>query len=353
MNKKEILLICLIICCIFSISAVSAADVDGNATDDTILAAQIDDAVSISNDLSSYSLPEDNSIVRGENDGAGSFSDLQERINSDTTGEISLDKNYTYNSSSDSGLTDGIVISKDIVIKGNDFTIDALSSARIFNITSGNTVTLIGINFVNGGSASVTNGGSIYSDAQGLIIDNCTFDGSNAAKDGGAIYVNGDSCTLANSTFTNNIAGDDGGAIYWNGAAGTIYNITCENNNAVSSGTSTSKGGSICFTGSNSVIDKSTFKDSSATFNGGALFITGDNVDITNCDFSSCTSDNSTYTGSSANPDDLPYGGAMYIIGGDALIDNCTFNECSAIYGGAIYVSGDSATINDIRNIRK
>ena len=226
MNKKEILMICLIICFIFSISAVSAADVDVNTTDDTILTAQIDDAVSISNDLSSYSLPENDSIVRGENDGAGSFSDLQKLIDDDDTGTISLDKNYTFNSNNDSNLVQGIVISKDIVINGNDFTIDALSSARIFNITSGSTVTLNGIKFVNGGSASVTNGGSIYSDAQGLIIDKCTFDGSYAAKDGGAIYVNGDSCTVANSTFTNNIAGDDGGALYWNGAGGTIYNIT-------------------------------------------------------------------------------------------------------------------------------
>ena len=83
MNKKEILMICLIICFIFSLQAVSASDVELNTTDDNVLAAQIDDAVSISNDLSSYSLPEDNSIVRGENDGAGSFSELQEKIDND------------------------------------------------------------------------------------------------------------------------------------------------------------------------------------------------------------------------------------------------------------------------------
>ena len=138
MNKKEILMICLIICFIFSISAVSAADVDVNTTDDTILTAQIDDAVSISNDLSSYSLPENNSIVRGENDGAGSFSELQERINNDTTGEISLDKNYAYNSSSDSGLTNGIVISKNIVIKGNNYITDEeiIETSKIDNYPS-------------------------------------------------------------------------------------------------------------------------------------------------------------------------------------------------------------------------
>uniref|UniRef100_UPI003868E6C8 Ig-like domain repeat protein n=1 Tax=Methanobrevibacter sp. TaxID=66852 RepID=UPI003868E6C8 len=342
MNKKEILMICLIICFIFSLQAVSAADVDVNTTDDTILTVQTDDAVSISNDLSSYSLSDDDSIVRGENDGAGSFSELQERINNDTTGTISLDKNYAYNSSSDAGLTNGIVISKDIVIRGNDFTIDAISSARIFNITTGSTVTLTGINFVNGGSTSVTNGGSIYTSAEGLLVDNCTFKNSYAAKDGGAIYVNADHCTVANSTFTDNIAGDDGAALCWNGDAGTIYNITCVNNKGISSDGSTSKGGSICLTGDDVTVDKSTFTDSSATYNGGALFVTGDNVNITNCDFSKCTSDITA----TPNADDLPYGGAMYIIGNNALVDTCTFDDCEAIYGGAIYVLGDSAKVD-------
>ena len=327
MNKKEILMICLIICFIFSLQAVVAADVDLNTTDGDSLsvpAVGSVETVDASNDLSSYSLSNDDSIVRGENDGAGSFSELQEKINEDTTGTISLDKNYTFNSSSDSDLTNGIVISKDITIQGNDFTIDALSSARIFNITSGNTVTLIGINFVNGGSESVSDGGSIYSSAQGLTIDNCNFVNSYAAKDGGALYIGGDNCVLANSTFANNVAGDDGGAINWLGNKGIIYNVNFTNNRGISSGTSHSKGGSISLIGSHITVDKSTFADSSVTYNGGALFITGDDVNITNCDFVNCTSDVNV----SPDGDDLPYGGAIYIIGNATLIDECTYICC-------------------------
>mgnify|MGYP006988429780 CR=1 FL=1 len=49
MLRKEILIICLIICCLFSLGAVAAAS-DGNATDDVI---------SIDNNVSAYSLPTD------------------------------------------------------------------------------------------------------------------------------------------------------------------------------------------------------------------------------------------------------------------------------------------------------
>ena len=181
MNKKKILFICLIICFVCSIQAVAAANVDVNVTDDNMLTDQSIDAVGVSNDLSSYSLSDEDSIVRGENE--GSFSELQEFIDNDDTGIISLDKNYTFNSDTDTDLVEGIVISKDITINGNDFTIDALSSARIFNIAAGSTVTLNGINFVNGGSTSIEYGGSIYSGAQGLTIDDCTFTGSYATKE--------------------------------------------------------------------------------------------------------------------------------------------------------------------------
>ena len=350
MNKKEILMICLIICFIFSLQAVSAADVELNTTDDTIMAVQSDDTVSISNDLSSYSLPEDNSIVRGENDGAGSFSELQEKIDNDNTGTISLDKNYTYNSSSDSGLTNGIVISKNINIIGNDFTIDALSSARIFNIETGSTVTLTGINFVNGGSASVDYGGSIHSDAQDLTIDDCTFKGSYASEDGGALFISGNGCKLSDSTFIDNTAGDDGGAICWNGDDGTIYNITCNNNTGICNDDSNSRGGTISLTGNNVNISKSSITSGrvvysdgsdSSKIDGGAMFITGDNIIISDTNFTDCTASND--------------GGAIYALGNNVEIINSIFtnNEVTED-GGALYISGENckiynSTLNDNR----
>ena len=116
MKIKEILIICIIIiCCIFSFQAVSAAD-DGSTTDDMVLT---------STDVSAYSLPNlDNQLQSGSGD-AGSFSDLQN--DTKNGGSITLDRNYTYNSSSDSGLAGGISITKDTVIDGQGIvTIDAV-----------------------------------------------------------------------------------------------------------------------------------------------------------------------------------------------------------------------------------
>ena len=341
MNKKEILMICLIICFIFSLQAVSASDVELNTTDDNVLAAQIDDAVSVSNDLSSYSLPDDNSIVRGENDGAGSFSELQTKIDNDDTGTITLDKNYTYDDSSDSGLKDGIVISKNINIVGNGFTIDALSSARIFNIETGSTVTLTGINFVNGGGASVDYGGSIYSSAQDLTIEDCTFKGSYASEDGGALYISGDGCKLLDSTFIDNSAGDDGGAINWNGDYGTIDNINCYNNTGICAGDSNSRGGTISLTGSNINISRATITLGRVVYSegsditkidGGAMFITGDNVNIADSTFTDCTASN--------------MGGAIYTLGDNIIITDATFtNNYATEDGGAIYILGNNTKV--------
>ena len=334
-------MICLIICFIFSLQAVSASDVELNTTDDNVLAAQIDDAVSVSNDLSSYSLPDDNSIVRGENDGAGSFSELQTKIDNDDTGTITLDKNYTYDDSSDSGLKDGIVISKNINIVGNGFTIDALSSARIFNIETGSTVTLTGINFVNGGGASVDYGGSIYSSAQDLTIEDCTFKGSYASEDGGALYISGDGCKLLDSTFIDNSAGDDGGAINWNGDYGTIDNINCYNNTGICARDSNSRGGTISLTGSNINISRATITLGRVVYSegsditkidGGAMFITGDNVNIVDSTFTDCTASN--------------MGGAIYTLGDNIIITDATFtNNYATEDGGAIYILGNNTKV--------
>ena len=339
MNMKKILFICLIICFVCSIHAVAAAEVDVNATDDSILTDQSIDAVGVGNDLSSYSLSDENSIVRGEND--GSFSELQDIIDNDNTGTISLEKNYTFNSDTDADLVQGIVISKDIVINGNDFTIDALSSARIFNIATGSTVVLNGINFVNGGGTSVENGGSIYSSAEGLTIDDCTFTGSYASEDGGALYISGDNCKLYDSTFTANVAGDDGGAICWNGDYGTINNVVFTDNRGISDGDSNSRGGAISLTGDHVNITKSTFSGDSVIYSdgsditkidGGAMFVTGDDVIIDGCSFTDCTASN--------------MGGAIYTLGDDNIIKGSTFTSNDAGEdGGALYVSGDNCEV--------
>ena len=70
-------------------------------------------------------------------DSAGSFSDLNTDLASGDT--ITLNRDYTFNPSTDSDFIDGIKITRDnLVINGNGKTIDAGGKARIFKSSSRN-----------------------------------------------------------------------------------------------------------------------------------------------------------------------------------------------------------------------
>ena len=209
MNRKEILLICLILCFICSLQAVASADVSVDDTHDVKLVASSN---AIDNDLSSYSHSENNQILRGENDDAGSFSDLQNKINSES-GIITLDKNYTFN---ESLLTDialassGIVVQKDSTLEivgdpTKNITINGLGDSKLFSFKSH--VILQNINFINGVGHKTS---SITSDDM-LEISDCRFF-DNTGKLGGAIQAN-DGLTITDSIFEGNLA-LDGGSIY-------------------------------------------------------------------------------------------------------------------------------------------
>ena len=232
MNRKGIIMICLLLCFIISIQAASAADMD-NAT---LTTDQLDtvDSVSEANDLDTYSSSQNNDVLTAG--GAGNFTELQNLINNATGPSITLDKDYEF-SDGDAGLINGIVISKNIEIIGNGHKLNGNNLSAIFSVTQGNVV-LNNITFINGHSD--TSAGAIHSSGDAALtisncnfidnhgvnagavhlsgdssIDNCNFINNNATKDGGALFVEGDGCTVSNSTFTNNTAGDDGGAINW------------------------------------------------------------------------------------------------------------------------------------------
>ena len=134
MTRKEILIILLIICAIFSLQAVAAASDSGST----------DDVVSSSGNVSAYSLPTDTDDQLQGGSGAVSFTQLQTDLTG--TGEITLEKNYTY--SDGDNLPDGIIIPTGITkITGNGIIIDANHKARVFNITSGHAITITGITF--------------------------------------------------------------------------------------------------------------------------------------------------------------------------------------------------------------
>lgn len=117
--KKELLILSLVIFILINISCINAIEI--NETSDGCI-----------------------SILT---DSADDFSALSDEINAQNTKEIKLTKNYIFNQNSDEEFVEGISINTDdLVIDGQNHTIDANNKARILNIKSNNVV-LKNINF--------------------------------------------------------------------------------------------------------------------------------------------------------------------------------------------------------------
>lgn len=236
MIKRKLVILLLIICFVLSLQAAFASN-DLNNTD-----------------ASAYSSIDSNDNLKIDN--ADSFSQLQDKVNDG--GVINLNRNYSFNVVTDSGLENGITISKNVDLNGNgNVIIDAQKKARIFNIADGVTVTLRGITFINanvngdGGAIhtlgtlnmnnckfinnTATNGGAVYLAATVGSLTNLDFINNHANEDGGAIYFHHNAVTSEGSgangiNFINNTAGRDGGALFLHGVYGRIYNSNFINN---------------------------------------------------------------------------------------------------------------------------
>ena len=336
MNKKEILIICLIMCIICSVSVVSAADANG--TDK--MTTQDLDVVSSSN-VSAYSLPDSNQVLQDGSEGAGNFSDLQRDISGG--GTVTLERNYTYDDDKDSSLKTGIVITSSMTIQakeGSKIVIDAKKLARVFTIQPGATVYLKGITFVNGYSINTGgtdnpngHGGSIWS--KGTVhIDNCNFINSTAyAGNGGSVFLNGFGSTITNSYF--------------------------EGSNTIKTGQN-AVGGAVFIAGNNITISHSIFNNNHAGLNGGAI---GSKDGTDNCTIINCTIEHNTADGSAGGVGmqstnfhmynstfkyneakglfaDYPgNGGGIVLRGSDSSVYNCTFiNNTAKLHGGASFL---------------
>ena len=257
--KNVLIVICLILSILISISVVSAAD---NNTD----------IISINNDdngnVLSINSSNNNEVLKAAND--GSFADLNTKINGGSSTNIVLDRDYTYNSNDK--IKDGIAISKNnIVIDGKGHKIDAKGKTRIFNIT-GTTVTLKNIIFTNGNHNI---GGAVRGYGDNLRIINCTFTDNTAQTWGGAVFSYPDSYTaIVNSTFKNNKA-------KYGGAVSTYNYVGYSNGNT--------------YYGNRHDVINCTFDSNTASDEGGALSIMGqlettarpnnDVVNIRSCSF--------------------------------------------------------------------
>ena len=141
---------------LISLSCVSAVDNQTNVN------AQVD--VKVEETLTDVSTDE------------GNFTALNELI-SQSENELTLDKNYKFNLSTDKDF-DGFTITKDnYVVDGKGHTIDGSNQVRIF-IFTGSNITLKNLNIIN---AKGVNGPAAFF-ASLAMIDNCSFINNTAAK---------------------------------------------------------------------------------------------------------------------------------------------------------------------------
>ena len=241
------------------------------------------------------------------------------------TGNIKITKQYK--------------LTRNLVINGNGYSIDAQSKCRIFETSY--TLTVKNLIFKNG---KADKGGAIKTNKK-LVVEKCTFTSNKATANAGAIYITGGSLTITDSTFNKNqVKGSKtgyGGAIW-------IYQATSSIKNTK-------------FT-SNSVVCKKSFTHSQATkyhFNGGAIYYSsGKTHSLSKCTFTSNYAANhggsmfayanagtlsisaSTFSKNNAKLED---GGAVSFAGKKMTVSGCTFKNNKAYEdGGAI----DSFSLN-------
>ena len=329
----------------------------------------------------------------------GTFTDLQYIIDNDELGLVFLPYDFKYDPNYDSNLTNGVVINKNLYIIGNDYTIDANNSARIFNVTNGAIFKIDDATLTNGradyggaiyvdadsflntqyvvlyNNTATYRGGAIYSEGTVDVMDSVldgndiTFRTKNDDNGGAAIYNLKGDLSISNSNITNNLKD----IVIRNGNAGDLlvgvvvtsgYTFIEDSYFANNTG---SWGGAISSLGYMNdesyllSIKNSKFEGNNATF-GGAIFVESSELVVDNCTFvnnkgvgvgSSGTSNtqggaivvfpdganakitDSTFTANSANT-----GGAVSLAGvdSDSIIENCTFTDNTANDGGAVYL---------------
>ena len=233
---------------------------------------------------------------------------------------INLTRDYTFSEMSDSLLTGGIYINKDLTINGKGHVINGNDRARIFNI-GGHKVVFNNITFING---DADKGGVVLTSTSSVLsIDSCRFE-NNSAKNGGALYLDSyENTNIYSSVFKNNNASATGGAIYYDG---NYLNIKKSCN----------------ITG--------IFINNRASENGGALYLR----DIVNYNLKGNFTNNSAKNGGAAYLDsvfviptfsvdgifdsnDAAFGGAVYCFNPNGKFTGVYQNNRASRDGGAIY----------------
>lgn len=318
--------------------------------------------------LTATSLAVSDEVVTTNQDGNNVVGSLREAIENAAPGERVVFDPAQFSGPINVGLVGGqFLIDKDLIIDGSDIaggvTISGQNTTRVFEITSGVTVTFIslhiedgqaphGADAPSGGRGGLGGNGGGILNAGDLTLRSCTVsnnssgDGGNATEDlggsggfGGGIYSEGN-LTLLNTTVSGNSTGDGGNSGTLPGMPPTLRN-----------GANGGLGGGICFVGSgNLIMDQCTVSDNQTGDGGNGTREGGDGGDggglwtnNTTCDIDRCTfSDNTTGIGGVSGNDELnPFdggtggnGGGIALVGTTCHLDNCTVSGNSTGAGG-------------------
>ncbi|WP_409200194.1 beta strand repeat-containing protein [Methanobrevibacter sp. DSM 116169] len=123
---------------------------------------------------------------------------------------IILNQNITYNPSTDSPYSEGILINKSLTIDGDNFAINGNDIARIFKITADNVI-IKNIILTKGNS---TSGGAIYNVGENTTLINSTLSYNTASNQGGGIFNAGNNFSITGTNTIYNNTAMVGGAIF-------------------------------------------------------------------------------------------------------------------------------------------
>lgn len=316
--KKSRLMILLLVVMIFTLSAVSAADL--NDTSDSVIQNADDNPIEEleSSNIEEISSSEENNVLADAGD--KNFTVLQDEIDN-AVGIVFVDSDYVRVAEEED-----IVISQSITLIGDDIhKIDANNLGGIFKINSGVILTLNNVILVNGNNE---NGGAIYNEGTVNIISSNLND--NTATVGGAVYNKG-ILSVSGSTFDGNKAANYGGAVYSEGTL-VVGESTFRNNDLSVHHTTGEYGGYAIWNTENArelQISESTFADN------GASYQDGDKVFGAVASMSSATIKNSIFNNNAGR-----WGGAIGSYGystGTLTISGSKFNGNKAYQGGAVF----------------
>jgi len=221
---------------------------------------------------------------------------------------------------------DGSALASPITISG-DTDNDGTGNVRVFYISTGLTVNLIGLRITKGNSSSGSGGGILNGGT--LTVTECTIFDNTTRMYGGGISNSG-LLEVRDSTISGNSATRFyGGGIY---NIGTLVMI----NGSVENNLAESRGGGIANSGPLTLTDSTLTGNSTRTMigMGGGLFsdATGGTVTVTN----STISGNSAYAG-----------GGMYIIGTLSLARSTLTGNTAHGGGGLVISTGATATVTN------